>query len=252
MYITDFMPKYRKLKESLDNYNLVLVHGKISTGKTGFVNNYYNNFEGYNIIRADSFTPIKVFRSMMKTRECFFDKRIIIYDDIKIKKEILTIAEKYINPIRGNVVFVAIVNEFKSKLTKFVIHKVKYPTKNILSIYLNKIELKDLKLKVNLLKLEPKSLRRIEMAIEDGYLINTIEKPKKFRLYDSNTFVLSFAIAENQTRLNRFDESLCQIDKFKKNERLYKDFIKLFYPSLDRMRLRYPKELLNLIKIKKG
>lgn len=243
------MPEYRKLRESLDNYNLILIHGEIGTGKTGFVNNYYDNFEGYNIIRVDSFTPIGVFRSMMKNKECFFDKRVIIYDDTKIKKEITTIAERYINLTRGNVVFVAIVNEIRHKPTKFIVHKIDYPTRDMIILYINKIGLKNMKLRSRLSNIEPKSLRKIDMAIEDGYLIVDVKKPnKKFRLFDSNTFILSLAIAENQTRLNRFDESLCQIDKFKKNEKLYKDFVKLYYPSLDRMRLRYPKELLNLIK----
>ena len=242
------MPEYRRIIESLDSYNLVVIHGPEGTGRTGFIRNYYSKFKNYSINYTDSTTSLKVLRTMIKNKEYYSNKKVIIYDDTKIKKELIDLAEKYISPTRGNVAFTVVVNKFKVQTKKFIVHRVDYPTKNELLYYLNKIGLNNEKLKLQLLKLKPKTLRRIEMSIEDGYVANEAQEDnEKYHVFNSNSYILSLAIAENLTRLKRFDELLCEMDKLKKNEKLYKDFVKLYYPSLDKMKLRYPKELLSII-----
>jgi len=252
MKLTDIIIEFKRIRESLESYNLVLIHGAEGTGKTGFVQEYFSNFKDYKIENIDSSTPISVIKQMIRVKEYIYRKKIIIYDDISIKKDVINAVEQRINTTNGNVSFIVIVNKIKSKPKKFIVHMLEYPTKNELLYYLNKIGLDDNKLKLSLLKLERKSLRVIQMALDDGYL--SIEQKidnGRYHVFKSGSFILSLAIAENLSRLKRFDNLLCEMDKYKKNEKMYKDFVKLYYPSLDRMRLRYPSDLLEIIKNKK-
>lgn len=253
MKITDILTEYKRIKESLDGYNLVLIVGDTGTGKTEFIRDYFNDFPNFDVQYVDADTPKRAIKEAMLRKEYIYQKRAIVYDDTTISKDLLSFANESINPTSGSVMFVVIVNKVKSGFfivpKNFIVHKVDYPTKNELLYFLNKIDLKDNKLKLELLKLERKSIRVIQMAIEDGYLsVEPQEDNGKYHVFKSNTFVLSFAIAENLARLKRFNNLLCEMDKYKKNEILYKDFVKIFYPSLDRMRLRYPKELLETIR----
>lgn len=227
-----------------------MIIGESGTGKTGFINSYFSKFPNYLIKRVDSETPIKVILSLLSTRDYFYDKKIVIYDDSSINKDIIKVCEKIVPKTQNKVKFIVIINTLKGlKPKKFIIHKTRYPKDNeILNFLKNKPSINEELIKA-ILNLKIKSLRKIEMALEDGYIIEDVKIKEKFNILKLGSFMTSLAIAENLARLKKFDESLCEMDKLKKyNEDIYYSFIKLYYPNLPKMRLRYPKQLYDLIK----
>ena len=259
IYLTDFIPEFKRIKESLDNYNLVIIVGDEGTGKTGFVNNYFSNFNDFLINRVDSNTPKFQILSYLRNKNIFYKKKVLIYDDITIKSDLLTEISKYIHPTRSDKKVVVIVNKLKWNPIKYIIHNTRYPTKQEVFRYINgymfnMVRKKPFKnpeqLRKDILKMKPYNMRRIQFALEDGFLTQEIKTDeKKFNITKMSPYIISFYMAENLSNLRRIKDDIIDADKLKYvNNHFYLDFIKLHYPNIDKKRLRYPKQLLEIIK----
>ena len=162
--------------------------------------------------------------------------------------------------------FVVIVNKlpaFFKKPKKYLVHKTRYPTKNEVYRYIvqsNHIgarknpreEPVSQELIKEILNLDKYNMRRIQYAIEDGYLSGEIKIiEEKFNITKMSPYIISFYIAENLPNLRRFKNEIITADKLKYvNKSFYLDFIKLHYPNIGKKRLRYPKQLLDITKKK--
>jgi len=262
IYLTDFIPEFKRIKESLDNYNLVIIVGDEGTGKTGFVNNYFSNFNNFLINRVDSNTPKFQILSYLRNKNIFYKKKVLIYDDITIKSDLLTEISKYIHPTRSDKKVVVIVNKLKWNPIKYIIHNTRYPTKQEVFRYINGYMFNMVRrehqepfenpeqLRKDILKMDIYNMRRIQFALEDGFLTQEIKTDeKKFNITKMNPYMISFYMAENLSNLRRIKDNIIDADKLKYvNDHFYLDFIKLHYPNIDKKRLRYPKQLLEIIK----
>jgi len=262
MYLTDFIPEFKRIKESLDNYNLIIIVGDEGTGKTGFVNNYFNNYNNTLINKVDSNTPKSVILSFLRNRNLLYKKKVLIYDDITIKSDLLAEASKYIHLTRSDKKFVVIVNKLRIKPKKYIVHKTRYPTKSEVHRYMNKISVYRTRDKENpkepiddglrkeILNLEVYNMRRIQFALEDGFLAGE-EKvvEERFKITKMSPYIVSFYMAENLPNLRRIRDNIINADRLKYvNGYFYIDFIKLHYPNIDKKRLRYPRKLLEITK----
>ena len=267
VYLTDLIPEFKRIKGSLDYYNLVIIVGDEGTGKTGFVNNYFNNIDNILINRVDSDTPESVILSFLKSKNIFYKQKVLIYDDLTIKNSLLANASKCIHQTRYNRKFIVIVNKLKpsfKKHKKYIIHETRYPTKQEVFRYINEFRYRrardsnkpkqdfDDNLTKDILKLDVYNMRRIEYALEDGFLAGEIKiKEERFNITKMDPFIISFYIAENLPGLRRIKENLIDADKLKSvNDYFYLDFIKLHYPNIAKKRLRYPRKLLEILKNK--
>ena len=266
LYLTDFIPEFKRIKESLDNYNLIVIVGDEGTGKTGFINNYFSNFNDVLINKADSNTPKSTILSFLRNKNIFYKRKVLIYDDITIKRELLTEASKYIHPTRSNRKFIVIVNtafyNFKKIPNKYIVHKTRYPTKSEVHRYMNKVNVYRTRNKENpeepiddglrreILNLDIYNMRRIQYALEDGFVAGEkkVEK-EKINITQMSPYIVSFYVAENLQNLRRIKDDIIDADKLKYvNDKFYVDFIKLHYPNIDKKRLRYPRKLLEITK----
>ena len=261
LYLTDIIPEFKRIKESLDYYNLVIIVGDEGTGKTGFVDNYFSNFNDVLINKVDSNTPKKVILSFLMNKNIFYKRKILIYDDVSITKELLVEASKYIHRTRSDKKFVVIVNKLKSKPDRYIVHNTRYPTKNEVFRYIHGFEwdVENRKnreepevLRKQIMHLEVYNMRRIQFALEDGFLAGEKKvKEERFNITKMDPYIISFYIAENLPNLRRIKDNLIDADKLKSvNDYFYLDFIKLHYPNIAKKRLRYPKKLLEINKKK--
>ena len=246
----------------MDNYNLIIIVGDEGTGKTGFVNNYFSNYNDVLINRADSNTPKNIILSFLRNKNIFYKTKILIYDDVSIRTDLLTEAGKYIHQTRSDRKFIVIVNKLRKKPKKYIVHKTRYPTKNEVHRYMNKVSVYrtrnkenpeepiDDNLRKEILKLDVYNIRRIQFAIEDGFIAGEKKvKENKFKITQMSPYIVSFYMAENLSNLRRIKDGLIDADKLKYvNGYFYLDFIKLHYPNIDKKRLRYPKQLLEIVK----
>ena len=246
LYLSDIIPIFRNIEKSLDSSNLIYIYGDYGTGKTGFIKNELKKKENINIRWVNSYTNKEEIYSYLRTKEFLYDLRVLVYDDIKIKNKVLYDAQEIIN---NNNVFIVIVNKKNRSIpNKYNIHKTRYPKKDEVEYYMNKLQIVDVDLRNKILKLEPRSFRRIEYTIKDGFYSGLKNKESKKSLTD-NPFILSLGIAENINRLRRLDKKICKADMLKFiNDYFYLDFIKLYYPNIQRMRLRFPNRLLKIKK----
>jgi len=262
MYLSDFIPEFKRIKESLDYYNLIIIVGDEGTGKTEFVNNYFSNFNDVLINKVDANTPKSIILDFLRNKNIFYKTKVLIYDDTTVKKDLLVEASKYIHQTRSTKKIIVIVNKmypFFSKLNKYIVHKTRYPTKNELYRYLHSFEWdvnnrenreEPATLRKQIMDLDVYNMRRIQYALEDGFIAGEKKvKEERFNITKMDPYVVSFYVAENLPNLRRIKDGLIDADKLKSvNNRFYLDFIKLHYPNIDKKRLRYPKELLEIIK----
>ena len=265
IYLSDRIPEFGKIKESLDNYNLIIIVGDTGTGKTGFVNNYFSNLNNILINKVDSNTPENTILSYVRNKNIFYKKKVLIYDDLTITNDLLKEVAKYIHPLRSDKKFVVIVNKLKASFfnpKKYIIHKTRYPTKQEVFRYMNEFIFKrvrdkdkpkyisDDNLRLDILKMDVYNMRRIQYALEDGFLTGEIKiKEDKFNITKMSPYMISFYIAENLSNLKRIKSDIIDADKLKYvNDHFYLDFIKLHYPNINKKRLRYPKQLLEITK----
>jgi len=263
IYLTDFIPEFKIIKESLDYYNLIIIVGDEGTGKTEFVNNYFSNFNNVLINRVDSNTPKSMILSYLKNKNIFYKTKVLIYDDITIKKDLLVEIAKYVHLTRSDKKVVIIINELKkSKPKNYIIHETRYPTKQEVFRYINQFIGRrvrdndkskydsDDNLRRDILRLDVYNMRRIQYALEDGFLAGEKKiKQNKFNITEMSSYMISFYVAENLSNLRRIKDDLVDADKLKYiNDHFYLDFLKLHYPNIDKKRLRYPKQLLEITK----
>lgn len=258
--ITEFIPVFNRIKRTLDEYNLVIIHGTEGTGKTMFVRRYIEKLSGKNVQYVDSSTNINLILKFFRTVNFLHNYKILVYDDIKIKKELLKETAKILIRQKITNKFIVIVDKINRPPKEYQIIETRYPTKEEIFRYITALsyhrvretprkEPIDNDLMKFLYNLKPANIRRINMSIEDGFYSGIQEETEKFHITKMGNFMLSLGIAENLSWLRRFDENLIDADKFKRNNPdFYLDFIKLYYPTIERMRLRYPKKLYEIIK----
>ena len=171
---------------------------------------------------------------------------------------------KYVHITRSNKKVIVIINNLKNKPKKYIIHKTRYPTKNEVFRYVNKFIYKrvrdknkpeyvfDDNLRRDILRMDKYNMRRIQYALEDGFLAGEIKiEEDKFNITKLSPYIISFYVAENLTNLRRIKNKIIDADKLKYvNKYFYLDFIKLHYPNIDKKRLRYPKQLIEITKKK--
>jgi len=243
-YISEFMPEFRKIKFSLENDKLIMIIGDIGTGKTGFVNDYLETLDNTLIERIDVNTPKTIVSIILRSKNMLYKDKIVIYDDETIKKDILNLLSK------SNYKIIVIINKLKGFLPKnWTIHKTRYPKTSEIRIFLKSNGITDKKLINNILKL--KSMRQIQYAIEDKHVYYICPDEKEKFDFTNNPYILSMYIAENEDNLRKLKRLIVKGDKLKFiNDYFYSDFIKCFYPRIEKKRLRYPKLLFELVKIK--
>ena len=263
IYLTDSISEFKRIKESLEYYNLIIIVGDEGTGKTEFVNNYFSNFNNVLINRIDSDTPKNMILSYLKNKNIFYKTKVLIYDDIMIKKDLLVEIAKYVHLTRSDKKVVIIINELKkSKPKNYIIHETRYPTKQEVFRYINqfigrRVRDKDKPkydfdddLRKDILNLDKYNMRRIQFALDDGFLAGE-EKivEDRFNITKMSPYMISFYLAENLSNLRRIKDDIFDADKLKYiNDYFYLDFLKLHYPNIAKKRLRYPKQLLEIIK----
>lgn len=258
--ITEFIPVFNRIRRILDEYNLIIIHGAEGTGKTMFIRKYIEKLSSKNIQYVDSSTNINLILKFFRTVNFLHNYKILVYDDIKIKKELLKETAKILIRQKITNKFIVIVNKISRPPKEYQVIETVYPTKNEIFRYINELTYKGVRetprkepidndLRKFLVNLKPANMRRINMSIEDGFYSGIQEETEKFHITKMGSYMLSLGIAENLSWLRRFDENLIEADKFKgNNPDFYLDFIKLYYPTIERMRLRYPKKIYEIIK----
>ncbi|KKK54136.1 hypothetical protein LCGC14_3087790, partial [marine sediment metagenome] len=105
-------------------------------------------------------------------------------------------------------------------------------------------------LRRDILRMDKYNMRRIQYALEDGFLAGEKKiKQNKFNITEMSSYMISFYVAENLSNLRRIKDDLVDADELKYiNDHFYLDFLKLHYPNIDKKRLRYPKQLLEITK----
>lgn len=258
--ITKFIPVFNRIKRVLDEYNLIIIYGAEGTGKTMFIRNYIEKLSSKNIQYVDSSTNINFILKFFRTVNFLHDYKILVYDDIKIRKELLKEIAKILIKQKITNKFIVIVNKINKPPKEYQVIETRYPSKNEIFRYINELTYRGVRetprkepidddLRKLLMNLKPANMRRINMSIEDGFYSGVQEETEKFHITKMGNYMLSLGIAENLSWLRRFDEILIQADKFKNNKsNFYLDFIKLYYPTIEKMRLRYPTKLYEIIK----
>ena len=228
-----------------------------------FMYGYFNNVL---INRIDSDTPKNMILSYLKNKNIFYKTKVLIYDDISIKANLLVEIAKYVHPTRSDKKVVIIINKlntgFKIIPKKYMIHKTRYPTKQEVFRYINQFIFKRVRdedkpkydfdddLRKDILNLDKYNMRRIQFALEDGFLAGEEKtKEERFNITKMSSYMISFYLAENLSNLRRIKDNLIDADKLKYvNDYFYLDYLKLHYPNIAKKRLRYPKQLLEIIK----
>jgi len=207
--------------------------------------------------------------SYLRNKNIFYKTKVLIYDDMTIKTDLLKEIAKYVHPTRSDKKIIININKFSTGFKiipkKYIVHKTRYPTKKEVFRYINQFIGKrvrdkdkpkydfDDNLRKEILGLDKYNMRRIQFALEDGFLAGE-EKvvEEKFNITKMSSYMISFYVAENLPNLRRIKGDLIDADKLKYiNDHFYLDFLKLHYPNIGKKRLRYPKKLLEIVKNKK-
>lgn len=265
MDITDFIPIFKRIKSALDEYNLIIIKGESGTGKTIFIRRYIDNLESVNVQYVDSSTKKEFILSFFKNSGFLHKFKILVYDDKTIRTELLREIAKILQKQKITNKFIVIVNKLKGFYpVNYQIITTRYPTKEEIFRYINALSFYrvrekppknpiDDKLKRFLMNLQPANLRRINMSLEDGFYSGINKTTENFHITKMGNFMFSLGISENLSWLRKFDKTLIQADKLKNiRPNFYIDFIKLYYPTIEKMRLRYPKRMYNIIKNRKN